>query len=79
MTAKKTHDKSSKLAALRLWGAMSFVLLAVLFVPLYFYWDKIAARPTVLVLILALLAYAIFNWAKMAVAIAQGIRNLPEG
>ena len=78
MVTKKTNDKSSKLAALRVWGAMSFVLLAVLFVPLYFYWDKIAARPAVLVMVLALLGYAIFAWAKMATTIAQSIRNLPE-
>ena len=78
MAAKKAYDKSAKASALWLWGATSFVLLAVLLVPLYLYWDKIAARPTVLAVILGLLAYAIFCWARLAATIARGIRNLPE-
>ena len=78
MAAKKIYDKASKASALRLWGAMSFILLAVLFVPLYLYWGKIAARPSVLAVILGLLGYAIFCWAKMATTIAHSIRNLPE-
>lgn len=78
MSSKKTYDEGSKRGALAVWIAVSAVLLGVLLLPLYWFWDRIAARPSVLAIILCLLAWALFNWWKLVFSTARRIQNLPE-
>lgn len=55
------------------------VLLGMLLIPLYWFWDRILARPpSTLALVLALTAYLLFTWGKVMLAIAKAIHNLPE-
>jgi hypothetical protein len=78
MSSEKKHDRSSKRAALGLWLAMSAVVVGAMLLPLYWFWDRIASRPGILVLILGLLAWALFNWWKLVLSTARRIRSLPE-
>lgn len=62
-----------------LWIAMSAAMIGVMLLPLYWFWDRIASRgSSILLLILGLLAWALFTWWKMVLSVANGIRNLPE-
>lgn len=78
MSSKKTYDRSSKRIALVIWSAVSAMLLGAMLLPLYWFWDRIASRPTVLVLILGLLALALFTWWKLVFAAGRRIRGLSE-
>ena len=78
MSGKKAYDRSAKRGALGLWVGVSAVLLGAMLLPLYWFWDRIASRPVVLVLILGLLAWAIFAWWQLVISTAKRIRSLPE-
>jgi hypothetical protein len=78
MSNKKAYDQSSKRAALGLWIAMSVVVVGAMLLPLYWFWDRIASRPGILVLILGLLIWALFNWWRLSLSTARRIRSLPD-
>jgi hypothetical protein len=79
MSSKKTFDRSSKQTALGLWIAISAATLGGMLLPLYWFWDRIASRgPGILILILGLLAWALFNWGKLVFSMGRRIRRLPE-
>jgi hypothetical protein len=78
MSDKKAYERSAKRGALGLWIGFSAVLLGAMLLPLYWFWDRIASRPVVLVLILALLAWAIFTWWQLVISTAKRIRSHPE-
>ena len=78
MASNKSCDRSTKNYALTVWIALCTALLGFMLLPLYWYWDRFAARPTLFALILCSLAWALFNWWKLAFTVLKGIRNLPE-
>ena len=78
MSSKKTYDRSSKRAALGLWIGIGAAVLGAMLLPLYWFWDRLASRPNILLVILGLLAWALFNWAKMMFSTVRRIRSLPE-
>ena len=57
---------------------MSAAMLGAMLLPLYWFWDRIASRHGILLLILGLLAWALFTWGKLMFSTAKRIRNLPE-
>ena len=55
------------------------VLLGMLQMPLYWFWDRIlAGPPSILALVLALMAYLLLTRRKVMLAMAKAIHNLPE-
>ena len=78
MSDKKVYDRSAKRGALGLWIGVSAVLLGVMLLPLYLFWDRIASRPVVLVLILGLLAWALFTCWRLVISTAKRVSSLPE-
>ena len=78
MSSKKMYDRNTKRRALGIWVALSAGMLGAMLLPLYWFWDRIAARTPILVLILCLLAWALFTWWRLVVVMAKGLRNLPE-
>jgi hypothetical protein len=78
MSTKKTYDRSSKRLTMGLWVAVSAAMLGAMLLPLYWFWDRLASRPSILLLILGLFAWALFTWWKLVLSIAKGIRSLPE-
>ncbi|HKP35165.1 MAG TPA: hypothetical protein VJT70_10360 [Sphingomicrobium sp.] len=49
-----------------------------LILPFYWFWDRIAARTDMLVLIGGLLAWAEWNWWRFSAGVLSRIRKLPE-
>jgi hypothetical protein len=78
MPSKKLYDRNTKQAALVLWTACSALLLGAMLLPLYWYWDRLVARQSVFALIVCSLAWALFNWWKLASTTFKRIRTLPE-
>ena len=78
MSSQKAYDRNSKRVALGLWIAISATMLGALVLPLYWFWDRIASRPSILLLILGLLAWTLFNGGKLMFSTAKRIRKLPE-
>ena len=78
MSSKKKYDRNSKRVALGLWIAISAAMIGALVLPLYWFWDRIASKPSVLFLILGLFAWALFTWSKVVLSTAKRIRALPE-
>jgi hypothetical protein len=78
MASTKLYDRSTKQAALALWTTCSALLLGVMLLPLYWYWDRLVARQSVFALILCSLAWALFNWWKLVSTAFKRIRALPE-
>lgn len=75
---QRVLSKYSKRTALSYWALISAALLAVLLVPLYIHWDKIAARPDLFVIIFGGLGLALFQWAKISLQGAKRINTLFE-
>jgi hypothetical protein len=75
---KYGYDQSSKRMALGIWIAVSTMLLGAMLLPLYWFWNRIASRPAVLVFILGPLAWALFSWWRLTFSTAKRIRALPE-
>lgn len=78
MSSKKAYDRSSKRLTMGLWIAVSAAMLVAMLLPLYWFWDRIASRPSILLLILGLLAWALFSWWKLVFSVAKRIRTLTE-
>ena len=78
MSGRKAYGRSTKRGALSLWIGVSAVLLGAMLLPLYWFWDRIASRPVVLVLILGLLAWALFTWWQFVISTVKRISSLPE-
>jgi len=78
MSERRAFDRITKRRALVVWIGLCAALLVAMLVPLYWFWDRLASRPGVLVTILGLLAWALFNWWKMATLVAKQIRHLPQ-
>lgn len=78
MSNRKAYDRGTKRSAFRIWLALSAALLGAMLLPLYWFWPRLAARPVVLVVVLGLLSWALFNWWKLVISMIKGLRNLPE-
>ena len=78
MSGKNAYDRSIKRLALGIWVAVGAGLLAAMLIPLYWFWDRIASRPTILALILGLLVWALLTWWQLVFSIAKRICGLPE-
>jgi hypothetical protein len=78
MSNKRTYDGSSKRLTMGLWIAVSVAMLGAMLLPFYWFWDRVASRPSILLLILGLLAWALFTWWKLVLSVTKGIRRLPE-
>ena len=78
MSGRKAYGRSTKRGALGLWIGVSAVLLGAMLLPLYWFWDRIASRPMVLVLILGLLVWALFTWWRLVISTTKRISSLPE-
>lgn len=76
--SSKTYDRNSKRLAMGLWIAVSAAILGAMLLPLYWFWDRIASRPSILLLILGLLAWALFTWWRLVFSIAKKVRSFPE-
>jgi hypothetical protein len=48
MSAKRTYDRSSKRLTMVLWVAVSAAMLGAMLLPLYWFWDRLASRPSIL-------------------------------
>ena len=79
MADHPAYDRKTKRLALGIWILAAVVLLAVILSPLLYWWDPIAERgPMIMVIVLGLLAWALFNWWKLVAIIFGRIRSLPE-
>ena len=78
MSGRKVFDRNTKRRALGLWFGLGAVMLGAMLLPLYFFWDRIASRPMVLALVLALLVWALFTLGRLVISTAKRIRSLPE-
>lgn len=78
MVSKKTYGKKDKRNAVILFAAIHASFLAILLLPLYWYWNIISARLPMLALILCLTAYLLFTAWKLMLAMAKAIQGLPE-
>lgn len=78
MASRKAYDRNSKRLAMALWIALNAAMLGAMLLPLYWFWDRIAARPSILLLILGLLAWALFTWWNLLLSVGKRIRGLPE-
>lgn len=79
MSSKKTYDRNSKRAALGLLIVMSAAMLGAMLLPLYWFWDRIASRgPSILAIVLGLLAWALFHWWRLVLSMGKRIRGFPE-
>jgi hypothetical protein len=72
MSSEKAYDPNTKRLAMGLWLALSAGMLGAMLLPLYWFWDRIAAKPLLLVLVLGLLGWAMFTWGKLVITMAKG-------
>jgi len=73
----RTYDRRAKRRVLVLWVTFSVIWVGAMASPLYLLRDKLATRPSLLILLPMLFAWTTWLWLKIAIAVGRQIKNLP--
>ena len=75
----KTYSRKEKRLSIAILLILNTAFLGVMLPPLYWFWDRIAARPpSIWAIIIGLTGYLIYTWAKFTFAMTRSLNALRE-
>jgi hypothetical protein len=78
MKTSHRHASGTKRVAFTILLALNVCMLGVLIAPMYLWWDSISARLEVLMVLIGVLAYALWNQFHYSWLVAKRIANPPQ-
>lgn len=77
--SQKAYSRKEKRLAVAVFLVLNAAFLGVMLLPLYWFWDRIAARPpSIWAIIIGLTGYMLYAAARFTFAMTKKLSALPE-